>query len=102
VRKITALSLEIGYPTLASLPQHFARAMEKLYALSLATEYEFEESKKLKDILANPEAFAAAGGGGGGGASGDGGGVKEQVKEEVKEEEPEEEVMAVSGLFGDD
>jgi len=102
VRKITALSLEIGYPTLASLPQHFARAMEKLYALSLATEYEFEESKKLKDILANPEAFAAAGGGGGGAGGDGGGGVKEQVKEEVKEEEPEEEVMAVGGLFGDD
>jgi len=100
VSKITALSLEIGYPTLVSLPQHFARAMEKLYALSLATDYEFEESKKLKDILANPGAYAAAsapaaGGGGGGGKK------EEPKKEEVKEEEPDEDV-AVGGLFGDD
>jgi len=100
VHKITAISLEIGYPTLVSLPQHFARAMEKLYALSLATEYEFEESKKLKDMLANPGAYAAAsapsGGGGGGGAK-----PEEPKKEEAKEEE-EEEPMAVGGLFGDD
>jgi large subunit ribosomal protein LP0 len=102
VHKITALSLEIGYPTMASLPQHFARAMEKLYALSLATEYEFEESKKLKDILANPGAFvaasapAASGGGGGGGA-------KKPVEAKKEEPEPEEEEpMAVGGLFGDD
>jgi large subunit ribosomal protein LP0 len=104
VHRITALSLEIGYPTLVSLPQHFARAMEKLYALSLATEYEFEESKKLKDILANPAAFAAAsapatgGGGGGGGAAK----KEEPKKEEPKEEEPEEEAFSAGGLFGDD
>jgi len=98
VNKITAISLEIGYPTLASLPQHFSRAMEKLYALSLATEYEFEESKKLKDILANPAAFAAAAAPAAGG-----GGKKEEAKPvAVKEEEPEEESMAVGGLFGDD
>jgi large subunit ribosomal protein LP0 len=101
VHKITALSLEIGYPTLVSLPQHFARAMEKLYALSLATEYEFDESKKLKDILANPGAFVAAsapaaGGGGGGGAK-----PAEVQKEPEKEEEPEE-LESVGGLFGDD
>lgn len=99
VHKITALSLEIGYPTLASLPQHFSRAMEKLYALSLATEYEFEESKKLKDILANPGAYAAAAAP----AAAAAGGKKEEAKKEVvKEEEPEEEPMAVGGLFGDD
>jgi large subunit ribosomal protein LP0 len=100
VNKLAAISVEIGYPTLASLPQHFARAMERLYALSLATEYEFTESKQLKDILANPGAYAAASapstGGGGGGAK------KEEKKEEVKEEEPEEENIAVGGLFGDD
>jgi large subunit ribosomal protein LP0 len=98
VHKITAISLEIGYPTLVSLPQHFARAMEKLYALSLATEYDFEEPKKLKDMLANPGAFvqASAPASGGGGAK-----PEEPKKEEVKEEE-EEEPMAVGGLFGDE
>jgi len=98
VHKITALSLEIGYPTLASLPQHFARAMEKLYALSLATEYEFEESKKLKDILANPGAFVAVSAP----AIGGGEAAPAKVEPAPKEEEPEEEVIAVGGLFGDD
>jgi len=103
VNKITSLSLEIGYPTLVSLPQHFARAMEKLYALSLATEYEFAESKLLKDMLANPGAFAAAsapasGGGGGGG----GGGAAPKETPKVVEEEPEEVMESVGGLFGDD
>jgi len=101
VSKITALSLEIGYPTLVSLPQHFARAMEKLYALSLATEYEFEESKKLKDILANPGAFVAASAPASGGGGGGGGGESKPVQKEA-EPEPEEEPMAVGGLFGDD
>jgi len=99
VHKITAISLEIGYPTMASLPQHFSRAMEKLYALSLATEYEFEESKKLKDMLANPGAYAAAAAP----AAAAAGGKKEEAKAAAKvEEEPEEEPMAVGGLFGDD
>jgi len=98
VSKITALSLEIGYPTLVSLPQHFARAMEKLYALSLATEYEFEESKKLKDILANPGAFVAASAP----AAGGGGAAPAAKAAEPQKEEEEEEPMAVGGLFGDD
>jgi len=99
VHKLTAISLQIGYPTLASVPQHFARAMEKLYALSLATEYEFEESKKLKDILANPGAYAAAAAPA---AAAAGGGKKDEKKVEKVEEPEEEEPMAVGGLFGDD
>jgi len=104
VHKLTAISLEIGYPTLVALPQYFARAMEKLYSLSLATEYEFEESKQLKDRLANPGAYAAAPAAGGGGGGGGGGGQKEEEKKEAaKEEEPEEDTnMAVGGLFGDE
>jgi len=102
VSKITALSLQIGYPTLVSLPQHFARAMEKLYALSLATEYEFEESKKLKDMLANPGAFAAASAPASGGGGGGGGKPAEEAKKVVEEEPEEEQMEAVGGLFGDD
>jgi len=60
VHKVAALSLAIGYPTLASLPHLMGNAVKKLVALSLVTEYEFEFSKKYKDMLANPGAFAAA------------------------------------------
>jgi len=73
--------------------------MEKLYALSLATEYEFDESKKLKDILANPGAFVAASAPA---SSGGGGGGESKPVQKEAEPEPEEEPMAVGGLFGDD
>jgi len=60
VTKLAAISLAIGYPTLASLPYLVSGAFSKLLAISLATDYEFEQSKKIKEILANPSAFAAA------------------------------------------
>jgi len=60
VRKIAALSLAIGYPTAASVSHILNHAFKNLVAISLATEIEFVESKKFKDYLANPGAFAAA------------------------------------------
>jgi len=60
VQKLAAISLAIGYPTLASLPFIVSGAFSKLLAISLATDYEFEQAKKFKEILANPAAFAAA------------------------------------------
>jgi len=60
VRKLAALSLAIGYPTAASVSHILNNAFKKLVAISLATEIEFAESKKFKDYLANPGAFAAA------------------------------------------
>jgi len=60
VNKVAALSLAISYPTAASLPHVVNNAFKKLVAISLATEIEFPESKKFKDYLANPGAFAAA------------------------------------------
>jgi len=60
VQKLSAISLAISYPTLASLPFLVSGAFSKLLAISLATEYEFEQSKKFKEALANPQAFAAA------------------------------------------
>jgi len=60
VQKLACLSLQIGYPTLASLPHSLANAMKKLIAISLATDYTFEQSQKYKDYLANPEAFQQA------------------------------------------
>lgn len=60
VQKLAAISLAISYPTLASLPFLVSGAFSKLLAISLATDYEFEQSKKFKEALANPQAFAAA------------------------------------------
>jgi len=60
VRKIAAISLAIGYPTLASLPHVIAGAFAKIIALSIEADIEVKEAKPFKDFLANPDAFKAA------------------------------------------
>jgi len=60
VRQMAAISLAIGYPTQASVSHSINFAFRKMLALSLETGIEFEQSKKFKEYLANPGAFAAA------------------------------------------
>jgi len=60
VNKLAAVSLAVGYPTLASLPHTFAGAFKNLVAISLETEIRFEAAQKFHDFLANPGAFAFA------------------------------------------
>jgi len=110
VRKIAALSLAIGYPTIASVPHIVGGAFRKLLYIGAAAGYEFKEAK----------AFLEGGGGGGGGggeskaaAPAKGGkeapkeaakGGKKAPKEEPKEEEPveEDDGGGMAGLFGDE
>ncbi|RSH85753.1 ribosomal protein P0 (A0) (L10E) [Saitozyma podzolica] len=60
ISTIAAISLAIGIPTVPSVVHSLVNSYKNLLAVSLATDYEFEGSKKLKEYLANPEAFAAA------------------------------------------
>jgi len=60
VRQLTAIGLACGIPTTGALPQYFSNAYRNLLAISLATEYTFEGAQKVKDLLENPEALAAA------------------------------------------
>lgn len=60
VRAVAALSLELGYPTMASIRHSFINGFKNLLCVSLATDYTFEESKVFKEYLENPDAFAAA------------------------------------------
>jgi len=59
VSKVAQLSLQIGYPTLASLPHSFSRAFKNILAVAVATDYTFKQAEEIKNILENPEAFAA-------------------------------------------
>jgi len=92
VRNIACLGLQIGLPTIASLPHSVARGFKNVLAVSLATQYTFEKAQKIKDILANPGAYAAAAAP----APAATGGKKEaapakvEKKEEKKEESDEE------------
>jgi len=60
VGKVAAISLAIGYPTIASLPHIINNTFKKLVSIAVATEITFEQVAKLKDLLSNPEALAAA------------------------------------------
>jgi len=91
VAKLAAISFEIGQVNAATIPHSFGRAFNALIAIALETEYEFDELKVIKEIMANPGAAAA-----GGDAAAAGG-----EAEAVAEEEEEEEDAPAMDMFGD-
>jgi len=60
IKTIAAISLALSYPTVVSVSHSLVNAYKNLIAVSLATDYAFEGSEKVKEYLANPEAFAIA------------------------------------------
>jgi large subunit ribosomal protein LP0 len=57
---VAALSLEVDYPTLASIPHSVINGYKNVLAVALETDCLFPLAEKVKEILANPGAFAAA------------------------------------------
>jgi large subunit ribosomal protein LP0 len=78
VTNVAAVSLSIGYPTVASVPHSLVNGFKNLLAVAVATDITFKEAEQAKAILENPEAFAAAVA------------VTTPAVEEVKEEKQEE------------
>ncbi|KAI8866739.1 60S acidic ribosomal protein P0 [Ramicandelaber brevisporus] len=60
VTTIAALSLQIDYPTVASVPHTLINVYKNLLAVSVATDYTFAGSEQIKAYLADPSAFAVA------------------------------------------
>jgi len=60
VKNVAALSLQIGYPTVASVPHSFLNGYKNLLAIAVETEYSFKQAEKVKAYLKDPSAFAAA------------------------------------------
>ncbi len=60
VKNIAAISLQIGYPTVASVPHSIANGFKNLLAIAAVTDIEFEQAKNLKEYLKDPSKFAAA------------------------------------------
>jgi large subunit ribosomal protein LP0 len=60
VANVAALSLGLGYPSLAALPHSVMNAYKNLVAVCLGTDYLFEQAKALKERVENPDAFAVA------------------------------------------
>jgi len=60
IKTIAAISLALNYPTIVSVSHTLVNAYKNLLAIALTTEYSFDGAEKIKEYLANPEAFAVA------------------------------------------
>jgi len=99
VARLAAVSFALGYINHATMPHSFGRAFKTICSLALATDYHFDELKAVKEMIANPAAFApAAATGGGKGESAAAQAAKPAAK--APEPEPEEEPAPVVDLFG--
>jgi len=94
IKKVAALSLRIGYPTVASVPHSIVNAFKNLLAISVETDYTFAESEKIKAYLADPSAFAVAAP-----VEASGGAAAAAEETKVEEEEDESEGDMGFGLF---
>lgn len=87
VANIAALSLAIGYPTVASVPHSIVNGFKNMLAIAAATEISFKEAETMKEILADPSKLAALAAASQAAAPA----AAEEKKEEAKKEESEEE-----------
>ncbi|KAL2917926.1 ribosomal protein P0 (A0) (L10E) [Polyrhizophydium stewartii] len=61
IANITAISLAIGYPTVASVPHILINGYKNLLSVAVTLEnYSFDAIDRIKEILADPSKFAAA------------------------------------------
>jgi len=60
IGNVASLSLGLSFPSTASFPHVVLNGFKNLLAISLGTEYEFEQANTIKQILENPGAFASA------------------------------------------
>merc|ERR1712227_429058 len=60
VANMAAFSRELGIPTEAGLPHMFGNAFRNVAALIADVDFTFKEVEKVKQFLADPEAYAAA------------------------------------------
>merc|ERR1712193_39868 len=83
VQNVAAVSLAIGYPTVASVPHSIANGFKNIMAVAAATDIEFAQVAQMKAFLADPSAFAVA--------APVAGGAAEEKQEEAAPAESEEE-----------
>jgi len=95
IKTIAAISLALNYPTIVSVLHSLVNSYKNLIAISLATEYTFDGAEKVKEYLANPEAFAAAAPAASASAAPE---TKAEEKKEEEKEESEDDDMGF-GLF---
>lgn len=92
VSSLAALSLQVGYPTLASAPHSLMRGYRNLLAIAVATPYVFAEAEELKDRIENPDKYASE-------APPPAEAEEEEAQEEEEEEEEDSDSDFIGGLF---
>jgi len=107
VSNVTALSLQVGYPTVLSVPHSVLNGFRNLVAISLVTDYTFPQAEKVKKLLSDPAALAAAAAAAAAASapaasSTPAAAPAAEKKKEEKKEEEEEEDADMGGLFGGD
>lgn len=60
VANVAAVSLQIGYPTLASVPHSIVNGFKNLLAIAASTNVEFKEAITIKEFIKDPSKFVAA------------------------------------------
>jgi len=96
VRNVAAVSLQIGYPTVASVPHSIVNGFKNLLAVAAVTEVSFKEAETIKEFIKDPSKFVSAAVVA---APAAGSPAKEKKKEEKKEESEEEDDDMGFGLF---
>lgn len=86
VANVAALSLAIGYPTIASAPHSIANGFKNLLAIAAVTDVEFKQAETVKEFLKDPSKFVAAAA-----TSAPAAAAPAAKKEEAKKEESEPE-----------
>lgn len=95
VANLAAVSLAIGYPTVASVPHSIVNGFKNLLAVAAATDVTFKEAETMKEFLADPSKLAALQAA----AATPAAAAVEEKKEEKKEESEESDDDMGFGLF---
>jgi len=94
VANVAAVSLQIGYPTVASVPHSIINGFKNLLAVAAVSEVTFKEAETVKEYIKDPSKFAVAAV-----AAPAASEKKVEKKEEKKEESEEEDDDMGFGLF---
>jgi hypothetical protein len=98
VQFLSAISLETGYATFASVPHSLTNGYTSLVAIALETDYIFKQAAPIRARFDNPEAFAAAAPA----AAAPVEAAAPAKAEKAAEPESSEDDMGPGGMFGDD
>jgi len=98
IQRVATISIQTGFPSLASVPHLIAKSYRNLISISIETDYDFEGSKEVKAFLKDPSAFISAQPQ----ATTTTTTTTTSAPVEEKKEEKEEESASIGGLFGDD